>query len=266
MTPVEEARPDQMTTGPVELLMQHTKAVLELENQLQIARIIRRVTLSAMAIAPSVILIIYVATFPVALLFIAAAIAVVAYISNAGGETIPSVRDAALELEVAREQCRLYAASLDLSPKVRRNIYQNEDVPRDIIQFKQEGRFYGRINNILQGIVIVGSIGASTLTGLTQSAHQLRWVTVGATLSVGVAAGFSGYFKFKERSFYAQQTADDIEHELNAVILGISPYGADKREDDIRAFTEKVEKMKLEQRKRQQQLAQQSAVPRENTQ
>jgi hypothetical protein len=75
------------------------------------------------------------------------------------------------------------------------NIYQNEDVPRDILQFKQEGRFYGRINNVLQGIVIVGPIGASTLTGLIQSNPQLRWVTVGATLSVGVAAGFSGYFK-----------------------------------------------------------------------
>jgi hypothetical protein len=47
--------------------------------------------------------------------------------------TIPSARDAALELEVAREQRRLYAASLDLNPKVRRNIYQNEDVPRDIL-------------------------------------------------------------------------------------------------------------------------------------
>lgn len=204
--------------------------------------------------------------WPVALLFIASAIIVVAYISNAGGEAIPSVRDAALELEVAREQRRLYAASLDLSPKVRRNIYQNEDVPRDILQFKQEGRFYGRINNVLQGIVIVGSIGASTLTGLIQSNPQLRWVTVGATLSVGVAAGFSGYFKFKERSFYAQQTADDIEHELSAVILGISPYGSGEREDNIRTFTEKVEKLKLEQRKRQQQLEQQSAAPRENTQ
>jgi hypothetical protein len=279
MTSDEEDQSDQATTGPVELLMQHTKTVLALENQLQIARIIRRVTLFALAIAPMVILAIYVATFltwrkfnmapiiwPVALLFIASAITVVAYISNAGGEAIPSVRDAALELEVAREQRRLYAASLDLSPKVRRNIYQNEDVPRDILQFKQEGRFYGRINNVLQGIVIVGSIGASTLTGLIQSNPQLRWVTVGATLSVGVAAGFSGYFKFKERSFYAQQTADDIEHELSAVILGISPYGSEEREDNIRAFTEKVEKMKLEQRKRQQQLEQQSAAPRENTQ
>ena len=151
-------------------------------------------------------------------------------------------------------------------PKVRRNIYQNEDVPRDILQFKQEGRFYGRINNVLQRIAIVGSIGASTLSGLIQSNPQLRWVTVGATLSVGVAAGFSGYFKFKERSFYAQQTADDIEHELSAVILGISPYGSEEREDNIRAFTEKVEKMKHEQRKRQQQLEQQSAAPRENTQ
>jgi hypothetical protein len=52
--------------------------------------------------------------------------------------TIPSARDAALELEVAREQRRLYAASLDLNPKVRRNIYQNEDVPRDILNLSRK--------------------------------------------------------------------------------------------------------------------------------
>jgi hypothetical protein len=51
---------------------------------------------------------------------------------------IPSARDAALELEVAREQRRLYAASLDLNPKVRRNIYQNEDVPRDILNLSRK--------------------------------------------------------------------------------------------------------------------------------
>lgn len=56
MTSDEEDQSDQATTGPVELLMQHTKTVLALENQLQIARIIRRVTLSALAIAPMVIL------------------------------------------------------------------------------------------------------------------------------------------------------------------------------------------------------------------
>jgi hypothetical protein len=280
MTPEEEAQPAQMASGPVELLMEHTKTVLEAENQLQTARIIRRVILSAIAIVPSVILAIYIATYltwhkfdmkpviwPVALLLIAFGIGVFSYISNSEDNTIPSVRDAALELEVARERRRLYAASLDLSPKIRRNIYQNEDVPRDILQFKQEGRLYGRINNVLQGIVIVGSIGASALSGLVQSVPQLRWVTVGATLSVGIAAGFSGYFKFKERSFYAQQTADDIEHELSAVILGITPYSSsDKREEDIKLFTEKVEKLKLEQRKRQQQLEQQSAAPRENAQ
>jgi hypothetical protein len=102
MTSDEEDQSDQATTGPAELLMQHTKTVLALENQLQIARIIRRVTLSALAIAPMVILAIYVATFltwrkfnmapiiwPVALLFIASAITVAAYIYNADGEAIP---------------------------------------------------------------------------------------------------------------------------------------------------------------------------------
>jgi hypothetical protein len=267
-----------MTTGPAELLVQHTKNILELENQLQIARIIRRVIVLAMAVIPSITLAIYVATFltwrkfnmapiiwPVTLLLIAFGVVVLVYIYNAGEGATPSTREAALDLEVAREKRRLFAASIDLAPGIRRNIYQNDEVPKDINEFKREGRFYGRVNNTLQAIVIVGSIAASTLTGLVQYVHDLRWIAVGATFSVGVAAGFSGYFKFKERSFYAQQTADDIEHELNAVILGISPYGSEKREDDIKKFTAKVEKLKLEQRKRQQQLEQQSA-PRENAQ
>ena len=33
------------------------------------------------------------------------------------------------------------------------------------------------------------------------------------TFAVGIASGFMGYFKYKERSFYLQQTADAIESE-----------------------------------------------------
>jgi hypothetical protein len=35
---------------------------------------------------------------------------------------------------------------------------------------------------------------------------------------------FTGYYKFRERSYFHQQTADAIEREANAVPLGIGPY------------------------------------------
>jgi hypothetical protein len=151
----------------------------------------------------------------------------------------------------------MYAATLDLDPTVRRKIYR-DDIPKDIEQFKREGKYYRRINNALQAIVIVGSLAASTLTGLVEYIPELRWIAVGATFSVGVAAGFSGYFKFRERSFYLQSTADSIEYELSAVILGIGTYSGMDPDVAIEKFTEQVEILKLEQRKRQQQLEQPS--------
>lgn len=151
----------------------------------------------------------------------------------------------------------MYAATLDLTPEVRRKIYR-DDIPRDIDQFKREGKYYRRINNLLQAIVIVGSLAASTLTGLVEYIPQLRWIAVGATFAVGVSAGFSGYFKFRERSFYLQSTADSIEYELSAVILGVGAYGDMDPDTAVKKFTEQVELLKLEQRKRQQQLEQPS--------
>jgi len=41
---------------------------------------------------------------------------------------------------------------------------------------------------------------------------------------VGVSSVFMGYFKYKERSFYLQQTADAIETEWEAVDVGVGRY------------------------------------------
>jgi hypothetical protein len=136
-------------------------------------------------------------------------------------------------------------------------IYRN-DVPGDIEQFQKESQYYRRIHNALQAIIIIGALAASTLTGLLQSVPQLRWVAVGTTFAVGVAAGFTGYFKFRERSFYLQQTSDSIEQELNAVGLRIGRYKNKSEDDALIEFTEQVELLKIEQRKRQQQLEQPS--------
>lgn len=251
--------------------MEHTKEILTLENELRVARTIRNIAIAAIITIPSIILAIYGATIvtwkkfnmtpitlPVVLLMVAFGIIVGVYINfTTEDDRIPSVQRTILALELARERRRMYAATLDLTPEVRRKIYR-DDIPRDIDQFKREGKYYRRINNLLQAIVIVGSLAASTLTGLVEYIPQLRWIAVGATFAVGVSAGFSGYFKFRERSFYLQSTADSIEYELSAVILGVGAYGDMDPDTAVKKFTEQVELLKLEQRKRQQQLEQPS--------
>ncbi|KUL48973.1 hypothetical protein ADL28_27595 [Streptomyces violaceusniger] len=83
-----------------------------------------------------------------------------------------------------------------------------------------------------------------------------QWLTVGLSLAVGLAAGFMGYFKFRERSFYLQQTADLIEQEVNAMTLGIADYSGMNRQESLARLVERVEVFRNEQRRRQQQLDQ----------
>jgi hypothetical protein len=197
--------------------------------------------------------------WPAFFIIIGFCIFVVVYVANSaseesGGQSVPEIR---LELELARERRRMYAAALSLDTETRQQIYR-DGIPQDIGQYKREGKYYRRVHNFLQAIIIVGSLAASTLTGLVQYISDLRWIAVGATFSVGVAAGFSGYFKFRERSFYLQLTADSIEQELAAVNLGIARYRKLDPDTAIATFTEQVEQLKIEQRKRQQQLEQPS--------
>lgn len=56
-----------------------------------------------------------------------------------------------------------------------------------------------------------------------------------------------------------QQTADSIDQELSAVTLGIGRYKDLDESKALVLFTEQVEYLKVEQRKRQQQLEQPSA-------
>ena len=66
-----------------------------------------------------------------------------------------------------------------------------------------------------------------------------------------------GYFKYKERSFYLQQTADAIESEWEAVEVGVGRYKRiASEEEQLAEFVEEVHRLKSEQKKRQQNLEQ----------
>jgi hypothetical protein len=174
------------------------------------------------------------------------------------GHARPRASEYALELQLARQrdQRKVLAASTDTPTRVRRIAYK-DDAYADIDKFRAESTGYRNVNNVLQAVLIIGSLGATGTSALTASVPDIRWATLGITFIVGISSGFMGYFKYKERSFYLQQTADAIESEWEAVEVGIGRYKAFKTEDErLAEFVEEVHKLKSEQKKRQQNLEQ----------
>ncbi|WP_413804521.1 SLATT domain-containing protein [Streptomyces sp. OE57] len=91
---------------------------------------------------------------------------------------------------------------------------------------------------------------------------ELTWQSVTLTVisfAITVSTMFTGYYKFRERSHFLQQTADAIEEEANAVTLGVGPYreyGPGREQEALKVFTQRMEDHRNEQRRRQQQLRQ----------
>lgn len=154
-------------------------------------------------------------------------------------------------------------ANDEVPTKVRRVEYK-EDAFADIDSLRLDSSSYRRVNNALQAVLIIGSLAATGTSAVTGEIPNIRWATLGITFLVGVASGFMGYFKYKERSFYLQQTADAIESEWEAVQVGIGRYkrffpassGTDDENGALAEFVEEVHRLKSEQRKREQNLEQ----------
>jgi hypothetical protein len=178
----------------------------------------------------------------------------------AGGTRI-RISEYQIELTLAqeREQRRELAARAETPTKVRRVAYK-DDASSEIDNLRLESTGYRRFNNILQAVLIIGSLAATGTSAITGQFPEVRWVTLGVTFIVGIASGFMGYFKYKERSFYLQQTADAIESEWEAVDVGIGHYKKFYEDGDedgaLAAFVEELHRLKSEQKKRQQNLEQ----------
>ncbi|MFG3489994.1 DUF4231 domain-containing protein [Streptomyces sp. NPDC047972] len=168
-------------------------------------------------------------------------------------QSMASVKE---DLEDLHDQIRFVNARSTPSLEERRNQYR-EETPRVVEQYRTESRRYRTVHNLLQSLVMVGSTAATTLAAL--EAKTWTWPTVSMVVlgfCVTIATAFTGYYKYRERSYFLQQTADAIEEELNAVLLGIGVYG-DLSQDQLMAlFTQRVESLRDEQRRRQQQLDQ----------
>ncbi|WP_326572416.1 DUF4231 domain-containing protein [Actinacidiphila glaucinigra] len=166
-----------------------------------------------------------------------------------------SIRRLQLDLELALEARRLNASELALPVRQRQYSYK-EDIPRELDNLRSESRHYRRIHNGFQTVIIMGSLGTTTAASVAETPSTLKWITVGLSFSVGISAGFTGYFKYKERGFYLQQTADSIEQHITAFELGVSPYDGAAEEANLLRLTKEIEALRVEQRKRQQQLDQ----------
>ncbi|HEY1917548.1 MAG TPA: DUF4231 domain-containing protein [Streptosporangiaceae bacterium] len=176
-------------------------------------------------------------------------------------------KESDLELQLARlrDERKVIAGDAGMNMKVRRIAYR-DDAYDEINALRGEGARYRRVNNALQGILIVGSLAATGASAIIGEISWVRWVTLGITFVVGISSGFMGYFKYKERSFYLQQTADAIESEWEAVDVGVGRYkDIDDEDKSLALFVDEVHRLKTEQKKRQQSLEQppESRSPRE---
>jgi hypothetical protein len=167
-----------------------------------------------------------------------------------------------LEAHLAAQQESLWQQKVKNNPDVddRRKLYR-EEVTAAIEQYQTDSRKYRRIHNGLQTLIMIGSASTTTIAAL-DTGKELTWQSVSLTaisFTITVAAMFTGYYKFRERSYFLQQTADAIEEEVNAVRLGIGPYkeyGPGQEDEALKKFTQRVEDHRNEQRRRQQQLDQ----------
>ncbi|MFF9011016.1 DUF4231 domain-containing protein [Streptomyces goshikiensis] len=141
----------------------------------------------------------------------------------------------------------------------RRSLYR-EELTEVVAQYQREGRKYRRVHNALQSLVMIGSTTMTTLAAL--EAKEWNWLTISVIslgFSVTLASAFTGYYKYRERSYFLRQTSDAIEEEMNALTLGVGEYarfGQDDADQAMALFTSRVEALRNEQRRREQQLDQ----------
>ncbi|MEU0723112.1 DUF4231 domain-containing protein [Streptomyces sp. NPDC006140] len=170
-------------------------------------------------------------------------------------------------LETQRESLRRMSALVQAPLRERRGLYR-EDVADVIAQYQGESRKYRRVHNGLQSLVMVGSTAMTTLAALDSKVWNWQTISVVCLgFSVTIATAFSGYYKYRERSYFLRQTADAIEEEANALALGVGEYReftAEQEDEALAKFTQRIEALRNEQRRREQQLdqpADQAAPP-----
>lgn len=174
---------------------------------------------------------------------------------DAAEKEILSPRRLELDLERLYDEQALLFSGAEIDLTVRRYAFRSS-MQRSAVQTRRRGNAYRRVNNLFQSIIIVGSLATTTVASLNPDQGPLKWVAVGLSFSVGLAAGFTGFFKYRERAFYLRQTADDLEEQLNAYELGLPPYRDGDEEERVALLTARMEAIRVAQQQREQQLDQ----------
>lgn len=116
---------------------------------------------------------------------------------------------------------------------------------------------------ILQLLIIFASLLVTGLTsGLTNLVYilHLPWITPFISFMVSFLTAMVTLFRPKERGYNLQQTADAIEYEIACSNRRIYGYKGLDTEKVYTKLAEEIERLRNEQRKRQQQLEQASEV------
>jgi hypothetical protein len=168
--------------------------------------------------------------------------------------------DLDLELTLLRDKRKLAVSEGELTLKQRRLAYKAEAFS-DVDRFRAENKRYRRIQNLLQGVLIIGSLATTAIAGISLISPLAKWGTMVTSFLVGIASGFIAAFKYRERGAYLQQTADAIESEWEAFDLGVGRYkhydpGEKGQTNALADFAEEVYRLKTEQKKREQNLDQ----------
>ena len=140
----------------------------------------------------------------------------------------------------------------------RRKSYK-EEATFYIEELRRESQYYRKVSNTVQGIVIVGSLLGSFMAASSFFIREYSWFVAINSLAIGIASGFAGYWKYKERSFYSQQTADLIEHEIESYDLQIGRYESNSPEERNLSFAKEILRLRQDQKMREQNLDQPSS-------
>jgi hypothetical protein len=165
------------------------------------------------------------------------------------------------DYELLNQQLRADRRSRGEGERGDRRLSYQDDISFYVDELRARGVRSRRANNLVQIITIVGSLAATALGSLAIANDLFEWASPAISFVVGTASGIAAIYKFKDRSFYAQQTANSIDQELNAFELDIGRYSTREgftKEDARTVLVEELHRLRTEQENREQNLDQPS--------
>ncbi|MGW9176270.1 SLATT domain-containing protein [Streptomyces decoyicus] len=174
---------------------------------------------------------------------------------DADGGRPKSLAELRLELDLMEERRVLEAAQGARSSKDRQHSYR-ESIPQEIDRLRRETRYYRRVHNFFQWGLFAASVAMSVTAAVYDPPQPGKGVLIALGAFVSFTTAVTGYFKFRERAFNLQQTSDAIEQHVTAYDLAIAPYNQGGAAANLERLAESVESLRVEQRKREQQLEQ----------